>query len=86
MYAITERCDCLNIKQQPLLKHDLGFLVGKNPFAIDKFAARLLADAIDKERQKVDESLLKSAETMANYVYETYGILTEVPVERMTVS
>jgi len=86
MYAITERCDCLDIKQQPMLKRDLGFLVGKNPFAIDRLAAQILTEALNKEGRVFDGSLLKSVETTAGYICETYGILTEVPVERMTVS
>ena len=86
MYAITERCDCLDIKQSPMLKRDLGFLVGKNPFAIDRLAARILTEALNKEGRSVDKSLLKSVETTAKYICENYGILTEVPVERTTVS
>ena len=86
MYAITERCDCLDIKQSPMLKRDLGFLVGKNPFAIDRLGSQILAEALNKEGRIVDESLFKSVEATAKYIYENYGILTEVPVERMTVS
>ena len=85
MYAITERCECLDIKQQPMFKRDLSFLVGKNPFAIDRLAAQILAEALNKEGRAVDESLLKSVETTAGYICENYGILTEVPVERMAV-
>ena len=86
MYAITERCDCLNINQQPMLKDDLGFLVGKNPFAIDRLAGQILTEALNKEERTVDKTILTSAEIMANYVYKTYGIQTETPVKKMTVS
>ena len=86
MYAITERCDCLDIKQSPMLKCDLGFLIGKNPFAIDRLASRLLSEALRKEDKTADESFLQSVELTANYVYETYGILTDVPVQKTTVS
>jgi len=86
MYAITKRCDCVNIRQEPLLKRDLGFLVGKNPFAIDKLASQILADALDQEGRRVDESLLKSAEITAEYVYETYGILADTPVNKTSLS
>jgi ferredoxin len=86
MYAVTKRCDCLNIKQKPILKKDLGFLIGKNPFAVDRLAVQMLTEALDKEVLTVYEPLLKSIETTAGYVYENYGILTEVPVERITVS
>jgi uncharacterized Fe-S center protein len=84
MYAITERCDCLDIKQSPMLKRDLGFLVGKNPFAIDKLAGQLLSEALNKEGCATDDSFLQSVETTADYVYEKYGILTDVPVQTTT--
>lgn len=86
MYAITERCDCLDRKQDPILEHDLGFLLGKNPFAIDRLAGQLLAEALHKEIQTVYEPLLKSVETTARYIYENYGILTEVPVKKIVIS
>ncbi len=86
MYAITKRCDCVNIRQEPLLKRDLGFLVGKNPFAVDRLSARILADALSREGQAIDDSLLESAETTARYVYDAYGILSEAPVEKMSLS
>lgn len=86
MYAVTERCDCLDMKQQPMLEFDLGFLIGKNPFAIDRLAAQMLTEALKKEVRAVNEPFLKSVETTAGYIYENYGILTEVPVERITVS
>lgn len=86
MYTITERCDCLDVRQKPMLKHDIGLLVGKNPFAIDQLAGQMLADALHKEGCGVDELLLKTAETSARYVQKTYGILTETPLERISLS
>jgi len=86
MVAITERCDCVNIRQKPMLRRDLGFLVGKNPFAIDQLAGRMLADALREEGQEGDKSLLKTAETTARYVQKTYGILTETPFEHIVLS
>jgi uncharacterized Fe-S center protein len=86
MYAITERCDCVNTKQQPLLKRDLGFLVGKNPFAIDHLASRILRDALCEEARTKYEKLLKSVDVMAAYVRENYGILDKVPLEKIVLS
>jgi len=86
MYAITEYCDCLDVEQQPMLNHDLGFLVGKNPFAVDRFAGRLLAEALRNEGRAAREWKLKSVKSTADYVYEKYGILTTVPVIEMKVS
>lgn len=85
MYSVTERCDCLNVRQKPMLERDLGFLVGKNPFAIDRLAERMLAQALDEEGRKADGSLTGSAERTATYVLETYGIVADAPVETMAV-
>jgi uncharacterized Fe-S center protein len=82
MYAVTERCDCLDRKQEPILEHDLGFLIGKNPFAIDRLAAQMLAEALEIQY----EPLLKSVETTTRYIYENYGILTDVPMEKINVT
>jgi uncharacterized Fe-S center protein len=86
MYAITNRCDCVNTRQKPLLEHDLGFLIGKNPFAVDRLAARMLINALDKERHLIDGSCMESVETTAEYVHETYGILSEAPMEKISLS
>jgi len=86
MYAVTRRCDCVDVRQQPLIETDLGFLVGKNPFAIDKLAGQLLHEAAERESQPIENSLLEAAETTAGYVQQAYGILDEVPIEKMVVS
>jgi uncharacterized Fe-S center protein len=81
LYTITERCDCLDVDQTPMLGQDLGFLVGKNPFAIDLLAARRLADALPVDRQTELAPLLASAERTATYVREVYGVVAETPIE-----
>jgi len=86
MYAITERCDCLNVKQKPMLKKDLGFLIGKNPFAIDKLAGEIFAEAANNEGVKIEENLLKTAQITANYLADTYGIVDEGPLETISLS
>lgn len=86
MYAITGCCDCVNTRQKPLLEHDLGFLIGKNPFAIDRLAARMLVDALDEEGHVIGKSGLESIETTTRYIYDTYGIVSEAPVEKISLS
>jgi uncharacterized Fe-S center protein len=86
MYAITKRCDCVNTRQEPLLKRDLGFLVGKNPFAIDSAAAQLMAEVLQKQGHTNDEPFLKSIKNSADYVRATYGIITEAPIQRISIS
>jgi hypothetical protein len=80
MYNATERCDCLNERQAPLLERDLGFLVGKNPFAMDVLGARLLADALPPNRREELAPMLNAAERTADYVSQAFGILSETSV------
>ena len=83
MVTVTERCDCLDVRQKPMLGRDLGFLVGKNPFAMDSLAARRLAEALPPGRRDPMASFLRAAESIAHHVHELYGILAETPVERI---
>ena len=85
MYSITRRCDCLDIRQEPMIERDLGFLVGKNPFAIDALAGRMLSNALRDEGKDVPETELATAAMTASYVSDTYGILPETPVETVVV-
>jgi uncharacterized Fe-S center protein len=84
MYTITERCDCVNRRQKPMVQQDLGFLIGKNPFAVDVIASRMLRAVLNKEGRTFEEPLLQTAETSAAYVHETYGILSETPLETVS--
>jgi uncharacterized Fe-S center protein len=84
MYTVTERCDCVNRRQKPMIRKDLGFLIGKNPFAVDLIASRMLRTALDVEGRTFEEPLLRSAETSAAYVHETYGIRSETPLETIS--
>jgi hypothetical protein len=86
MYAITDYDGSANKRQKQLLKHDLGFLIGKNPFALDRIAAHILIDALDKEGRVTAKSYLEGIETTAEYIRETYGILSDVPVEKISLS
>jgi len=83
MYSVTERCDCVNVAQEPMLKRDLGFLVGKNPFAIDQIAGRMLADASRHEGRGVDQSLLETAERAASYVEEVYDVSCRAQLQKV---
>ena len=85
MYSVTERCDCLDQEQKPMLERDLGFLIGKNPFAIDLAAARMLDDALGKQGVQTDTKFLEAAEATAAYAHDAYGILTDTPTESATI-
>ena len=80
MVNVTERCDCLDVDQKPMLDFDLGFLVGKNPFALDLLAARLLSERLPSDWQAKLGPLLAAAEKTACYVHEAYQIVAETPV------
>jgi uncharacterized Fe-S center protein len=47
LYNITRRCDCVDKPQRPIVP-DIGFLVGRNPFAVDLAATRLLQEELHK--------------------------------------
>ena len=81
MYTVTERCDCLNVRQKPMVRQGIGFLVGKNPFALDQMAGRILADALREESREVDNRLIETADTSARYVKDAYGIPVETKEE-----
>jgi uncharacterized Fe-S center protein len=83
MYSITERCDCLNVHQEPLLQRDLGFLVSKNPFAIDQLAGRMLTDALVDKGNDLGELPLEAVNKTTAYVQETYGLLCETLMEKV---
>lgn len=85
MYSITERCDCLNVRQKAMVKQDLGFLVGRNPFAIDKLGSEMFAKACRDEGKDAEGTLLAAAETIAKYARVTYGIVSGALVERISV-
>ncbi len=85
LYTVTERCDCVDIEQEPMVERDLGFLVGKNPFALDALAGRLLWEQLSAERRSELAPLLDSAEKTASYVRQAYGVLAETPLETVTV-
>jgi uncharacterized Fe-S center protein len=85
MYSITEHCDCLNRAQSPLLQEDIGFLVGKNPFAIDKLASELLTSRLDESKTKVYQTAFQSSGIVASYVREKYAIACEGPLRTVKI-
>ncbi len=78
MYNITARCDCLDRTQKPMVDANPGFLVSKNPFALDRLAGELLLNACRDERRSYEENLIVTADQSARYVEKTYGIISDV--------
>lgn len=60
MYNITRRCDCVDEKQKTIIP-PIGFLIGRNPFAVDLMATYLLHEEIynqvqsGKMKTKIDD-------------------------------
>lgn len=85
MYSITEHCDCLNGEQSPLLRDDIGFLVGKNPFAIDRLAAEFLTSRLGQGKANTYERALQAAGIVASYVEEKYGIVCDTSLTTLRI-
>jgi len=85
MYTITERCDCLNRRQNPMTTGDLGFLVGVNPFALDLWAARLLATVLPDEQRPTVAPLLGRIEELVAYAEQRYGLSSNSSLETISV-
>lgn len=79
LYNITELCDCVDMRQKPIVE-DIGFLVGKNPFAVDKIAGELLSQRLSPSTADALAGKLTSARATADYVHRHYGIRTDGPV------
>lgn len=79
LYSITPQCDCLDKAQKPIIR-DIGFLIGKNPFAVD-YAARELF-----ERQagtKVSSFCLQDKGYAAfDYARERFGVVVKPELVR----
>ncbi len=86
MYSMTERCDCLDIKQEPMIGRDLGFLVGRNPFAVDRLGGELLKKALEEDEVEMDPELLRTADQVARHAEKTYGILSELDISKIELS
>jgi uncharacterized protein len=82
LYNITKLCDCVDARQKPIVE-DIGFLLGKNPFAIDKLAGEMLAQALPPELKEELSTKLQTAQATADYVGEHYGIITDTPLSRI---
>jgi uncharacterized Fe-S center protein len=83
MYDITEKCDCVNFAQQPLISRDIGFLVGKNPFAVDLIAGKLLSQQCSSEEVEIGASILETVRIASDYARDVYNIFSEVPIQEV---
>lgn len=84
MYAVTHLCDCVDRKQKPFIA-DMGFLVGKNPFAVDRAGAVLLRERLGAHVLPDMEKKISSADVIARYVEKRYGIAGDGALHTLTV-
>lgn len=80
-YSVTERCDCLNVRQKPMTERNLGFVVGRNPFAVDRVAAEMLEQALPEDVRRANQDLLATARLSAEYAEEAYAIAANTLLE-----
>ena len=76
LYSITPLCDCVDVRQVPITGTEIGFLVGLNPFAVDRFGAMLLKEAAAAGGEKLSAEKVAAASATERYVRETYGIVS----------
>lgn len=98
LYNITEQCDCVNRRQKAIVS-DIGFLVGRNPFAVDSLARDLFNLQVLAEVEGRDvERIMASGDipnkvayfypkdqgkASLNYARDTFGFVVEPEVERI---
>lgn len=82
LVRMTANCDCYNKNQTPVCD-DIGFLIGRNPFAVDKYAAELLIERMSRyadEDMNRKISAIRSGDPWA-YARATYQIESEAELE-----
>jgi uncharacterized Fe-S center protein len=88
LYNITPLCDCVDKPQKPVCG-DIGFLVGRNPFAVDRAARALLEERLAAEG--IGDGISRfhdgdQGEAIFAYATEKYGIITEPEIIRVEVA
>jgi len=82
MVKITVGCDCLNSHQE-LMSPDIGFLVGKNPFAVDRAAEILLEEVAGNQPEARRQIDMQRKADVYNYVENKYGLVTEPEIKKV---
>ncbi|MFQ5901052.1 MAG: DUF362 domain-containing protein [Thermodesulfobacteriota bacterium] len=70
LYNITRRCDCVDGVQRPIVPH-IGFLIGRNPFAIDLMSTSLLHEQICNQTENGTTRI--NASDILNFFDEYHG-------------
>jgi uncharacterized Fe-S center protein len=100
LYNITRRCDCVDKVQKPILPH-IGFLIGRNPFAVDLMCNYLLQEELFRKvragsvktggelrREEMLKVFFRDYHGAApfRHVQEEYGIVVEPKAVRVRLS
>jgi len=82
LYNITLLCDCVN-QEQTSICNDIGFLVGRNPFAVDRADRQILEQRLAEQGGK-SIAAFHPGDTgykIFEYAQTTYGVITEPEIE-----
>lgn len=87
LYNVTPLCDCVEGAQKPICG-DIGFLVGRNPFAVDRAARELLEARLVEEGHAEGIRCFhpddRHGSTFA-YAEERYGVVTRPELREIAV-
>lgn len=75
LVRITDSCDCLD-SAGTRISPDIGFLVGKNPFAVDRAAEALIRESAPESAELKKLLKLHEKGDIYNFVEKTYGLVT----------
>lgn len=75
MIKITEGCDCLTSHQKEM-SPNIGFLVGKNPFAVDRAAQDLLDETAGNNQEARRLIKMTNDSKMYPFIETTHGLAT----------
>ncbi len=82
LVRITDSCDCLN-SAGAQISPDIGFLVGKNPFAVDRVAEDLIKETAPENAEAKKLLKLQEKGDIYNFVEERYGLVTRPEVHNV---
>jgi len=87
LYNVTPLCDCVDGPQRPVCA-DLGFLVGRNPFAVDRAARDLLEERLVAEGHADGIRGFHPGDRHGStfaYAEERYGVVTRPELREVAV-
>jgi len=75
LVKITEGCDCLGTVQK-VMSPDIGFMVGKNPFAVDRAAQMLLEETAGNHPHAAKMIDMMNKSKVYPHIEKNHGLIT----------